>query len=123
MASILLIDDEPQLLRLMQVYLTKLGHAVKGCATAAAARAAFADNGSSYEFIVADLTLPDGDVAELAVELAIQNPSVAVLLCSGYPYELSALPESVRSRADMLLKPFLPNMLAKSVEQLLKKRR
>ena len=123
MASILLIDDEPQLLRLMQVYLTKLGHTVNGCATAAAARAAFAANGSSYELIVADLTLPDGDGAELAVELANQNPAVAVLLCSGYPYELSALPESVRSRADMLLKPFLPNMLAKSVEQLIKKRR
>lgn len=83
----------------------------------------FAEKGPEYDLLVSDVTLPDGDGAELAVELAEKNPAVAVLLCSGYPFELSTLPESVRSRANMLLKPFLPNMLANTVDQLVKKRR
>ena len=123
MASILLIEDEPQLLRLMQVYLTKFGHTVQGCGTAADARAAFAESGSTCDLLVVDLTLPDGDGAELAAELAEQNAAVSVLICSGYVYDVSALPDSIRRRAATLQKPFLPNMLATTVDQLVKKRR
>lgn len=121
MASILLIDDEAPLLRLMQVYLTKIGHAVDGCGTAAEARRMFADKGSGYDLVVVDRILPDGDGIELLIELAERNSQIAVLLCSGYPYAVSALPDSVRTRAGVLQKPFLPTMLAQTVEQLVNK--
>jgi DNA-binding NtrC family response regulator len=121
-ARILLVDDEASLLRLMHTYLTKLGYEVEACADGKSASAAFDAAGGKFDLIVADVTLPDVSGQDLAVEIASSNPSVRVLLCSGYPVQLSALPDDVRDRFGALDKPFLPNMLASQVEKLVKKK-
>jgi DNA-binding NtrC family response regulator len=121
-ARILLVDDEPPLLRLMQTYLTKLGYDVEACPDGKSATAAFEAAGGTFDLIVADVTLPDGSGQELAVQIATSNPSIRVLLCSGYPVQLSALPDDVRDRFAALDKPFLPNMLANIVEKMVKRK-
>ena len=121
-ARILLVDDEPPLLRLMHTYLTKLGYEVEACPDGKSASAAFDAAGGKFDLLVADVTLPDISGKDLAVEIASNNPGLRVLLCSGYPVQLSALPDGVRDRFAALDKPFLPNMLATSVEKLMKKK-
>ena len=121
-ARILLVDDEPPLLRLMQTYLTKLGYDVEAYPDGKSASAAFHAAGGDFDLVVADVTLPDISGQDLAVQIANTNPTVRVLLCSGFPVQLAALPDSVRDRFAALDKPFLPNMLATSVEKLMKKK-
>jgi DNA-binding NtrC family response regulator len=117
--SILIVDDEPPLLRLMMAYLEKIGYAVAGCADATSALDLFAKEPGRFRIVIADLTLPDmqGDV--MASRMIDGHPDLRVLLCSGYMYDLDSLPLERRPHFRTLQKPFLPNMLAKSVEELL----
>jgi DNA-binding NtrC family response regulator len=119
---ILLVDDEPPLLGLMKTFLTKLGYEVQACPDATSATAAFESAGGKFDLIVADVTLPGVSGQEMSIELAKNNPDVRVLLCSGYPVQLHTLPEDLRGRFAALDKPFLPNMLATTVEKLINKR-
>jgi two-component system cell cycle sensor histidine kinase/response regulator CckA len=119
---ILLVDDEPPLLRLMQTYLKKLGYTVEACLDGRSATAAFDAAGGAFDLLVADVTLPDISGKDLAVQLAASQPKLRVLLCSGYPVQLNGLPDNLRDRFGALDKPFVPNMLASSVEKLLRKK-
>jgi DNA-binding NtrC family response regulator len=119
---ILLIDDEPALARLMQTYLTRLGHSVDVCLNGADARAKFTAGQGEYNVVIADLTLPDASGDALAIEFAESDRNVRILLCSGYPFELSVVPAGLRARFEALQKPFVPNMLAGKIEQLMKAR-
>jgi DNA-binding NtrC family response regulator len=118
---ILLVDDEPNLQRMMQTYLKQLGYDVEACSDATSAEEAFARSPNQFELIVADLTLPDGAGDQMAVKMAQADSKVRVLLCSGYPVDWSHVPNNLRTRFAELQKPFLPNMLASSIEKLLQK--
>ena len=120
-ASILIVDDEPPLLRLMKAYLERLGYDVTGCPNASQALACFEAPGAEFALVVADLSLPDMSGDAMALRMAESNPALRVLLCSGYPFDIESLPDGVKQRCAALQKPFLPNMLAKEVESLLER--
>jgi DNA-binding NtrC family response regulator len=119
--SILVVDDEAPLLKLMQSYLARLGYEVTGAANATEALESFRADPGKYSLVVADLTLPDMKGDQMALEMAAENTALKVLLCSGYIIDVDSLPESVRTRFSVLQKPFLPAMLAKEVEALLQR--
>jgi DNA-binding NtrC family response regulator len=118
-AHILLVDDEPALLNLMHMFLSRLGYSVDKRENAAAALEAVKSDPDHFKVAVVDITLPDRPGHELAVELAETSPNLKILLCSGYPFELRALPADKQPRFGFLQKPFLPKMLAASVDELL----
>jgi DNA-binding NtrC family response regulator len=120
--TILVVDDEPQLLRLMQAFLERLGYRVEGFGNAADALRRFESSPAGFDVLIADLTLPDMPGQELAISMFRANPSLRVLICSGYPFELGTLPDDMRPKAAVLQKPFVPKMLAKSIEDLLNRR-
>ena len=119
--AILIVDDEPPLLKLMQAYLERLGYDVTSCPNAAQALAQFQSANVNFALVVADLSLPDMSGDEMALRMAEMNPTLKVLLCSGYPFDIESLPEGVKRRSSALQKPFLPNMLAQEVEALLQR--
>jgi DNA-binding NtrC family response regulator len=118
---ILLVDDEPALTRLMQTYLARMGYTVDTSLRAGEALALFDADPEGYKLVVADITLPDMPGSDMAVQMADRNPNLRILLCSGYPFAVDSLPERIRHRFASLQKPFLPNMLAEALEQLLQR--
>lgn len=120
-ARILLVDDEPAVLRLMQTYLSRMGYRVDTSPDATSAFAAIESASQPYDLVVADVTLPGMSGKDMAVQMVSANPALRVLLCSGYPVAVEALPENVQVRFGSLQKPFPPNMLAESIEELLQR--
>jgi DNA-binding NtrC family response regulator len=120
---ILLVDDEPALLRLMQTYLNRLGYVVEACLDGKSALAAFQREPDQFDLLVTDLMLDDMSGQDMAIQMAGSNEKLRVLLCSGYPVQLNTLPETLRDRFATLQKPFLPNMLVTTIEKLLRKNR
>jgi DNA-binding NtrC family response regulator len=120
-ARILLVDDEPALVKLMQTYLSRMGYTVDTSGDADGAFAAFEQTSQHYDLLVADVTLPGMSGQDMALQLLASKPALKVLLCSGYPIAVDALPDGVQSRVAALEKPFLPNMLAKAIEELLQR--
>lgn len=118
---ILLVDDEAALTRLLQTYLSRIGYSVDSSLDAKGAFSQAEQSTKPYDLLVADITLPDMPGNEMALRMLDTSPSLRVLLCSGYPFDVTALPENVQHRCSALLKPFLPNMLAQAIEELLQR--
>lgn len=118
-ARILLVDDEAAITRLMQMYLTKLGYHVDASLDATGAFELVKPGSTPYDLLVADLTLPDMPGQQMALRMAEENERLRILFCSGYPFSVESLEERVQARSASLLKPFLPNMLAEAINDLL----
>ncbi len=120
---ILLVDDEPSLLKVAGAYLSRLGYAVTAANTTEKAWAEMetALNGQDGAFAVAvlDATMRGLPMAELAERILGASDSVRVLTTSGYPVDIGALEEAAPGRVAFLHKPFTPEMLAAAVRGML----
>jgi DNA-binding response OmpR family regulator len=114
-----LVDDEAAITRLMQTYLTRLGYHVDASLDATGAFELVKPGSTPYDLLVADLTLPDMPGQQMALRMAGENERLRILFCSGYPFSVDSLDKRVQSRSASLLKPFLPNMLAEAINELL----
>ena len=120
--SILLIDDELPLLRLMKAFLERIGYQIESFESGSDALKRFEADPGRFRVLVTDLSLADIPGQELAMTMARLNPLLRVLLCSGYPFAIESLPADVRWRFAMLEKPFLPKMLTEAVSDLLNRK-
>lgn len=120
-ARILLVDDEPALVRLLETFLKQRGYEVDACPGSAEALERFAAAPTRYQLVLADINMPGvaGDV--LGVQIAEMNDSVRILLTSGLPFSTESVPAEIRDRFAFLQKPFLPRMVIEAIDQLLPK--
>jgi two-component system, cell cycle sensor histidine kinase and response regulator CckA len=116
---ILAIDDEAPLVGLIEKFLSRMGFTVDTALDGTSAWERFEAAAEPYHLVIADLTLPDANGLELASRMMRAQPDLKVLLCSGYPVDLSTMPAEFQSRVNSLQKPFLPNMLTAAVNELL----
>ncbi len=116
---ILIVDDEVSLLTVMQQYLQRLDYDVVACRSGAEAWKAFEPDPLSFALVLADVVMPDMSGRELLERMLQLNPGIAILVCSGYPFDPASVPEAARDRVGFLQKPFAPRMLADSVAQLI----
>lgn len=113
-ASILLVEDEPFLLPLLQRGLLRAGHQVAACSNAESASELF-HAGPRPALLIADVTLPGRSGIDLAGELLAADPQLACILTSGYPVDIALLPAIVQPRIRVLQKPFMIEALLQMV--------
>jgi CheY-like chemotaxis protein len=116
---ILLVDDEPTLLKLMSVYLTRLGYAVTTADTTDLAWQAVEAAPAEFVAAVLDGSMPGMQVTELASRMLEANPSLCVVAASGYPMDISNVAAAAPGRVDFLLKPFTGDKLAEVLRRML----
>ncbi len=108
--SALVVEDEQRVARVIVAILERSGYDVTVAGSLAEARVALA--GRSYDALVADLILPDGDGLAFAEE-ARRERSIGVVLMSGlaeFQLPLGVVP---------LVKPFTPDQLEGALAQAL----
>lgn len=119
--AILVVDDSPTILKLVQLVLTKAGHEVAtaddGGAGLARARA------ERPSLILLDYLLPDRDGLEICAELAADESlrTLPVVLMSAKGEELSAKARHLPNVVDAISKPFSPEALLAVVTHVLEK--
>ena len=116
---ILLVDDEPALVRLLETFLRQRGFAVDACPGSAEAIGMFAAAPQRYQLIIADISMPGLAGDAMALECAAMSGSVRILLTSGLPFNTDRFPPGIRERSAFLQKPFLPKMMIEAIERLL----
>ena len=121
-ARILIVDDEPQLLQLVQRYLKRFEYEVDAYSRALDALSAFQSATVAYDLVIVDLALPDMPGDKLLASMLNAKPALLMLICSGSPFSVSNLPLEVQNQVGFLQKPFAPSMLAEAVAQLLARR-
>jgi DNA-binding NtrC family response regulator len=112
---LLIVDDEPSLLGLLQRYLERLGYEVEVAATSEAALAHFESDPARFACVLTDLKLPGMSGEEMLERMRALRPGLRALVSSGHPYK----PRS--ADIGFLQKPYLPAMLAEALERVLRK--
>jgi DNA-binding NtrC family response regulator len=118
-ARILIADDEPSLLKMMSLYLGRLGYEVATAGDMSVAAAKFNAAPLDFSAVVLDATMPGGNMNELADSMLRSSPHLCVIAASGYPTDMSGLTAMAPKRVMFLHKPFSPEMLANAVRRML----
>jgi DNA-binding NtrC family response regulator len=116
---ILLVDDEPSLLKMMGVYLGRLGYSVTLANSTEEAWAEVEAAPSGYAIAVLDGSMPGLSMEDLALKMLRANPSLCVVAVSGYSVDTTAIEAAAPGRVAVLQKPFPPEMLAAAVRRML----
>jgi CheY-like chemotaxis protein len=114
-ASVLVIDDDPDVRAFICESLAEQGYEVREAADGRAGLAAFAKE--RPDLIVLDFIMPGLSGAEVASRVLADRPEQSILFVSGYS-ETDAV-RSVAPNAPLLPKPFRAEMLERAVELIL----
>ncbi|WP_163339410.1 ATP-binding protein [Desulfopila sp. IMCC35008] len=120
--KILLVDDEPMVLEVIQRTLLELGYEVTACSEAQEALSLFEQNPNGYDLVVSDMTMPNMNGDELAVKLKALRPSLPVVLCSGYSAAIEENPH-LKAIVTILEKPVDRAVLADTLNRKLEQNR
>ncbi|MGO9229482.1 MAG: response regulator [Bryobacteraceae bacterium] len=117
--ELLLVDDEGTLLKLMSVYLRRLGFAVTTANTVAKAWEHVKRTPDQFAAMVLDAGMAEDGVDNLVLQLLDAHPRLRVVVNSGYPVDMSVLERTAPGRVEFLHKPFSPDMLVAAVRRML----
>jgi two-component system, cell cycle sensor histidine kinase and response regulator CckA len=116
--SIFLVEDEPQIRRLIVRVLEREGFVVESTDDPELALARIAELGEAVDLVLTDVLMPGMTGPVLVRELRARMPNVRVLFMSGYAGESMEEELAIRD-ARMLRKPFTPSELVATVRAVL----
>jgi CheY-like chemotaxis protein len=118
-ATILLVEDEAQLARLIREILEQHGYTVLEAAASAEAIRLGEQYAGPIDLLLTDVVMPQMGGSELARRLITVRPDLKVLYMSGYADDVIA-PHGVQDESVTLLqKPFSPELLVGTVRAVL----
>jgi DNA-binding NtrC family response regulator len=120
MAKILVVDDDPQIIRMLEKLLKKEGHEVFSACDGMEAKDRWDEN--SPDLLITDIVMPQKEGLDLILEVQRERPDLKVIAISGgdriepeYYLELAQIIGAYKT----LVKPFNPKDLLKAVNELL----
>jgi CheY-like chemotaxis protein len=118
-ATVLLVEDDEGLLRLVRELLEHDGFAVRSASNAHEALALFATDGDEIEVVITDVVMPGMGGIELGRELRAARPELKLLFMSGYSEERLDEGGTDRAGTAFVQKPFAPATLDAKLRELL----
>jgi PAS domain S-box-containing protein len=114
--TLLVVEDEAPLLKLIHHILGSYGYEVLGCSTGKAALELWEQHRKKIDLLLTDMILPDGMAGpELADILKSSKPTIKVVYTSGYNTEKLAKDFTLDRNSTFIQKPFHARKLAETV--------
>ena len=118
--TVLAVDDEPVVLKLVSTFVRNIGLRVLEAASASRALEICDANPLGIHLLVTDVHMPLMNGLQLAQEVRSRLPGVSVLYITGYaPNEERITAELREGKADFLAKPFTGSHFTQKVLELL----
>ncbi len=117
---ILIVEDEPELGKVLAQNLSQNGYAVQLAETAEKALIVF--NQKPFDLVISDIRLPDMDGLELLDSLRRRSLPPPVILMTGFGTVQNAVEAMRKGAADYLLKPFPMEILEQGIENAMRQR-
>lgn len=121
--TVLLVDDEPMILKVGRGLLERLGYTVLVAASGERAVELFSANHGQIDAVVLDMVLPGISGAEIFERLRQIDPAVGVLLSSGYSIDSRAREILARGCDDFIQKPYDLSSLSRKLRAVIDGRR
>lgn len=122
MATILVVDDEPDILDLVQIVLEDLGYTVLTASDGKEALQACRMHADPINALITDLLMPVMDGRKLAESLAGLFPQVKVIYMSGEPRQSLVNQGKLPPDAVIIEKPFNLSDMENTVRQALEEK-
>jgi nitrogen-specific signal transduction histidine kinase/ActR/RegA family two-component response regulator len=116
---LLLVDDEPALVRLGYSVLTQLGYDVTTYTSSVEALAAFQATPDHFDLVITDYTMPQMTGEALARALRSLRPDIPIILETGFSHTIDAERAAALGLNAFLLKPWTVRELARTIAQVL----
>ncbi len=117
--TILLVEDEPAILKLEAQMLESLGYLVLSAPTPGVALRLVREHSGRIDLLMSDVIMPDMNGHELARSVASLRPGIRCLLVSGYTDNIIASGDMLEEGFQFMQKPFCRGELASAVRRAL----
>jgi DNA-binding response OmpR family regulator len=118
--TILLVEDEPDILKLCKLMLENNGYTVLSADTPNEAIRIAAKHKGGIGLLLTDVVMPEMNGCDLSNKLRITSPNLKTLFMSGYTSDIISRHGVLDDGGDFIQKPFSLKALMESVHNLLK---
>jgi two-component system cell cycle sensor histidine kinase/response regulator CckA len=118
METIMVVDDETIVRRMVTLSLEKQGYAVLGARCGERGVECFLQHTDEIELVLTDVVMPNMSGPEMVDRILLQKASVKVLFMTGYG-ALNPSPSPRQQQFGVILKPFTPDTLTRRVRECL----
>ncbi len=116
---ILFVDDEPSLVTLAEMILSKLGYSVVTKTDSIEALDLFKGDPYSFDLVITDMTMPGMTGDRLAQNLMETRKDIPIILCTGYSEHISEERAKKTGIQAFIMKPFEMRVLAETIRKVL----
>ena len=120
--TILLVEDEPGVRRLIRRMLVERGYRVLEASNGPDALELYEHQGSRVDLVLTDIVMPNMSGSELAGKLFARRPGVKILFMTGYSEDAVFEHGVAAGAVPILSKPFLAEALDRKIRELLEGR-
>lgn len=119
---VLVVDDEPSVVEVASLTLTRLGYRVMSAGSGPEALRKFVEDPYAFDLVITDHVMPDLTGMRLAEKILTVRADLPIILFTGYSETVS--PEKARAAgiSDFLMKPVAQRMMAETVRRVLDNR-
>jgi two-component system cell cycle sensor histidine kinase/response regulator CckA len=114
--SILIVDDEPAVLRVATAAISTVGHEAIVAGNGAAGWEEWQAHRDEIWLVLTDVVMPEMDGLALAEKILEADPEAKILMMSGYSD--AALEVRARRKLPFIRKPFLTSDLLRKIESM-----
>ena len=116
---ILIVDDEPSIIRFSQLMLEGLGYRVTTRLSSVEALELFKKRANRFDLVITDLTMPVMTGEALSREIKSLSPETPILMCTGFSQKVNH--EKLRAIGvdGVILKPILKRDIAQKIRNIL----
>jgi two-component system, cell cycle sensor histidine kinase and response regulator CckA len=119
METVLLVEDEPDIINLCKLELEKNGYKVLCASTPFEAVSIAGNHPDKIDLLLTDVVMPQMNGCDLAKKLLIDLPHLKTLFMSGYTPDVIDYPEMFDKKINYIQKPFTLKALVTAVRKLL----
>ena len=119
--NILLVEDEPQVRKVLERLLTSRGHRVLEAAQGLEALQIMRRQPENIDLVVMDVIMPGMNGRETFREMRTIRADIKVLFISGYPGDVITIQDIRDEKLDLLAKPLVPRELIEKIKALTNK--
>ncbi|MBI5895663.1 MAG: response regulator, partial [Desulfobacterales bacterium] len=116
---ILLVDDEPVIIEVVQIMLETLGYKVTPCDASPSALAILRKDPAAVDLVLSDVTMPKLTGDRLAREMLQVRPDLPIILCTGFSDKVGSQAAAEIGVKAIVMKPLIHKDLALLVRSVL----
>lgn len=118
---VLLVDDEPAIVRMIKQMLETMGYQVTGCTNSLEALKIFSAKPETFDLVVTDMTMPSLTGDQLSLKLFEIRPDLPIILLTGFSETISRNEALSLGIKEFLIKPVVMQKLSVAARKALGK--